>query len=223
VLTAQENNDLAVFGRVTERTQSMMATAGPSFTLDSWEVVAEGLGRESGCGAGLRAAALPRWGASSAVRTAAGAAFQLGVVRALYNQEEAIEAVVAFYPGKPEPLAARATGPWVQAIGLPAIEKLGVPPTLVVPTAMASRGRALQVRDSQDTRDVKVQEVLEREADFAAGHRGRLEGPERATRATIAFLRSSARSRFHRTWRYLCSGGTKPTRRFTRIDFVSPM
>jgi hypothetical protein len=166
VLTAQENNDLAVFGRVTERTQSMMATAGPSFTLDSWDVVAEGLGamRLRRRTAGSRSATVGRL---AAVRTAAGAPFQLGVVRALFNQAEGIEAVVAFYPGKPEPLAARATGPWVQAIGLPAIEKLGVPPTLVVPTAMASRGRALQVRDGQDTRDVKVQEVLEREAEFA--------------------------------------------------------
>ena len=166
VLTSQENNDLAVFGRVTERTQSMMATAGPSFTLDSWDIVGEALGsiRLRRGTTGSRAATVGRL---VAVRTSASAPFQLGMIRALFNKDEGIEAVVALYPGKPEPLAARATGAWVQAIGLPAIEKLGVPPTLVVPPAMASRGRALQVRDAEDTRDAKVQEVLEREAEFA--------------------------------------------------------
>jgi hypothetical protein len=166
VLTSQENNDIAVFGRVTERTQSMMATAGPSFTLDSWDIVGEALGwmRLRRRTTGTRAATVGRL---VAVRTSSSAAFQLGLIRALYNREEGIEAVVALYPGKPEPLAARATGPWVQVIGLPAIEKLGVPPTLIVPTAMALRSRALQVRDAEDTRDVKVQEVLERETEFA--------------------------------------------------------
>ena len=174
-LTTQEKNDIAVFGRVTERTQAMVAATAahaapnaPTYTVDAWEVVAEGLGvvrirRKTGAG---RTAAIGR---VVAIRMGdAGAAFQLGAIRALYNQGEAIEAVVALYPGKPTPLAARSgSSPWAQAIGLPALEKIGVPATLIVPATMASRGRALQVREADQTREAKVQEILEREGDFA--------------------------------------------------------
>ena len=165
-MTTQEKNDIAVFGRVTERTQSMMATTNqPSFTVDLWEILAEGLGsmrvrRRTGS----RGAAIGRL---IAVRAAAGAPFQVGMIRALYNQADGIEAVIALYPGKPEALAARTTGPWAQAIGLPAIEKLGVPATILVPTNMAYRGRTLQVRGEEGVREVKVEEVLEREPEFA--------------------------------------------------------
>jgi hypothetical protein len=167
-LTTQEKNDIAVFGRVTERTQSMMvATAGgPTLTVDPWEVVAEGLGtlqvrRKT---SGSRAAAVGR---VVAVRMGEAGTFQLGVVRALENRDDGLEARIVLYPGRPEPLAVRGgSGPWAQAIALPALEKVGVQPTLLVPPSMAFRGRAMQVRDGQATRDVKVQEVLEREADF---------------------------------------------------------
>jgi hypothetical protein len=38
---------------------------------------------------------------------------------------------------------------------------------LIVPAAMGSRGRSLQVREGEETREAKVQDVLEREADFS--------------------------------------------------------
>ena len=172
-LTTQEKNDIAVFGRVTERTQSMIAANAPgaahvpSYTVDAWEVVGEGLGqvRVRRKSSGSRTTAIGRL---VAVRTALAAPFQLGVVRALHNQGEGLEALVALYPGRPEPLAARSgSSPWAQAIGLPAHEKIGMPASFVVPAAMASRGRAMQLRYGDENRDVKVQDVLEREADFA--------------------------------------------------------
>jgi hypothetical protein len=171
-LTTQEKNDIAVFGRITERTQTLIAATAspnaPGYTVDPWETVGEGLGlvRIRRKTAGSRTAAIGR---IVAVRMGeAGAAFQLGVIRALYNQGTAIEAVVALYPGRPTPAAVRsANSPWAQAIGLPALEKIGVPATLIVPAAMGSRGRSLQVREGEETREAKVQDVLEREADFS--------------------------------------------------------
>jgi len=166
-LTVQEKNDIAVFGRITERTQSMMVTSAPTFTVDAWDVAGEGLGalllrRRSSGGRGVAV------GRIVAVRSGEGAAFQLGMIRALHDGPEGLEAVVALYPGKPEPLAVRsANGPWAQALGLPAIETLGVASSLIVPPAMASRGRALQVRGAEAMQEMKVQEIVEREGDFA--------------------------------------------------------
>jgi len=166
-LTPQEQNDIAVFGRITERTQSMMVTNAPTFTVDAWDVVGERLGalrlrRRSSGGRGVAV------GRIVAVRAGEGAAFQLGMIRALQEGPAGLEAVVALYPGKPEALAVRgASGPWAQAIGLPAIEKLGVAPSIIVPPTMAARGRTLTVRGPDAAHEVKVKEIAEREGDFA--------------------------------------------------------
>ncbi len=74
---------------------------------------------------------------------------------------------------KPEPIAAR-TGDsrnrqgsqWVQAFRLPALERIGVPESLVLPSGLASRGRGLEIWAGGGSKESTVYEVLERGADF---------------------------------------------------------
>lgn len=170
-LTRQEKDDLAVFGKVTERTQQMRL-AEYNFELESWGVVDEMMGawrllRPSTASKGVAI------GRILAMQLGETGPFFLGMVQALVQETDGrIVITVALFPGKPEPLAVRAADSrnrqgtqWVQAFRLPALERLRVPASLVVPTGIASRGRGIEVW-SDGAKESTVYEVLERGADF---------------------------------------------------------
>jgi hypothetical protein len=170
-LTRQEKDDLAVFGKVTERTQQLRV-ADYNFELENWGVVDEMLGA-------WRLLRLPTAskgvaiGRIVAMRLGDAAPFFLGMVQALVQETDGrVVITVSLFPGKPEPIAVRAADSrnrqntqWVQAFRLPALERLGVPVSLVVPTGIASRGRGIEIWSGK-AKESTVYEVLERGTDF---------------------------------------------------------
>jgi hypothetical protein len=97
----------------------------------------------------------------------------LGAVRALAHETDGrIMITIALFPGKIEPIAVRAADArnragtqWLQAFRLPALERLGIPESLVVPSGIASRGRGIEVWSGAPA-ECTVYEVLERGTDF---------------------------------------------------------
>lgn len=171
VLTRQEQDDLAVFGKVTERTQQLRV-ADYNFELENWGVVDEMLGawrllRPPTASKGVAI------GRALALRVGEAAPFFLGMVEALVQETDGrIVITVALFPGKPEPIAVRAADSrnrqntqWVQAFRLPALERLGIPQSLVVPSGIASRGRGIEVWAGA-AKESTVYEVLAHGTDF---------------------------------------------------------
>jgi hypothetical protein len=174
-LSRQEKDDIAMFGRVTERTQSFMANAGrtqvgysatpQTLTVEPWDVVDESLEgvrlkRRSTATKGVAVGRLV------AMRLGDRAPFMVGVVRGIENGVDGLVMSVAMFPGKPEPIAARTSNPnWTQAISLPAVEKIGVPRTLVVGSGLGLRGRPIHYWQ-EGAQQGKVLDVLERGVDF---------------------------------------------------------
>ncbi len=173
-LSRQEKEDIAVFGRVTERTQSFMAAAGRThgmaatphtFTVEPWEALEESVDsvRLRRSSSATKSVAVGRL---VALRMGDAAPFAIGVVRGIVNEPEGLVMSVNVFPGRPEPIAVHGANPsWSQALVLPAIEKLGVPRSLVVPSALAYRGRPIYFWEGV-AKPAKVLDVLERGADF---------------------------------------------------------
>jgi len=170
-LTPQEKQDIEVFGRITERTYSRMM-ADHNYAVETWTVVDEtpGTWRLQRPQTASKGVAIGRL---AAVRMGDGAPFYLGVVRALVQETDGrIVATIALFPGRPEAIAVRSgdarhrTGAqWTQGFRLPAIERLNIPTSLVVPGAMAVRGRGIEVWEGEP-KESTVYEVLEHGADF---------------------------------------------------------
>lgn len=170
-LTSQEKQDIEVFGRVTERTQTKMV-ADHNYTVESWGVIDEMLGawRLLRPGTASRGIAIGRL---VAMRVGDTAPFFLGHVTALSHETDGrFIATVTLFPGRPEPIAARpgdarnrANAHWSQAFRLPPMERMKVPSTLVVASGVASRGRGVEVWDGSP-RESTVEEVLDRGTDF---------------------------------------------------------
>ena len=170
-LTRQEKDDLTVFGKITERTQQLRI-ADYNFELESWGVVDEMMGawrllRPPTASKGVAI------GRILAMRLGDAAPFFLGMVQALVQETDGrVVITVALFPGKPVPIAVRAADSrnrhgtqWAQAFRLPALERLGIPESLVVPTGMATRGRGIETWSS-GSKESTVYEVLERGTDF---------------------------------------------------------
>ncbi|QJR16891.1 hypothetical protein [Usitatibacter palustris] len=171
-LTRQEKNDIAMFGRVRESTQSMMSSEF-NFTVENWGVVDEMLGawrllRPATASKGVAIGRLV------AMRLGDGAPFFLGMVSALVQETDGrIVITVTLFPGRPEPIAVRAgdarnrqTAQWVQGFRLPAIPKLNIPESLVVPGGMALRGRGIEIWIEEAAKEATVYDVLEHGTDF---------------------------------------------------------
>ena len=178
-LTSQEMKDIEVFGRVREQTSlNVMAqtqgrgTVMPSVTVEGWPVVDELLGairvqrpQTSGKSVAI--------GRLVAIRMGDAAPFYLGWITELMQETDGrIIATVSLFPGKPEPIAARAVASgnranaqWTQALRLPALDKLQVPVSLVLPSGTAHRGRAVEVW-SGGAKELTVQDILEHGTDF---------------------------------------------------------
>ncbi len=170
-LTRQEKDDLAVFGKVTERTQQLRI-ADYNFSLEQWGVVDEMMGawrllRPTTASKGVAI------GRVLAMRLGEDSPFFLGMIRALTQETDGrLVITVMLFPGRPEPIAVRAadsrnrtTAQWSQGFRLPALERLGVPESLVLPSGFASRGRGVEVWVGQ-SKESTVYEVLERGTDF---------------------------------------------------------
>jgi hypothetical protein len=170
-LTRQEKNDLAMFGRVTERTQSMMM-GDLNFTVEQWGVIDEMLGawrlqRPPTASKGVAIGRLV------AMRLGDSAPFFLGEVSALVQETDGrIIITVTLFPGKPEPIAVRAgdarnraNAQWFQGFRLPALEKLNLPGSLVVPSGLAFRGRGIEMWN-EGAKETTVYEVLTHGTDF---------------------------------------------------------
>jgi hypothetical protein len=170
-LTREEKQDIEVFGRVSERTYSRMM-AEHNFSVEPWAVIDEmpGTWRVQRPQTASKGVAIGRL---AGVRLGEAGGFFLGVVRALVQETDGkIVATVALYPGKPEPIAVRAgdarnrtSAQWMQGFRLPALERLQVPASLVVPVSLAMRGRGIEVWEGAP-KEATVYEVLERGADF---------------------------------------------------------
>jgi hypothetical protein len=170
-LTSQEKQDIEVFGRVREQTQSKMMGA-MNYTVESWAVVDEMLGavrvqRPQTASKGIAIGKL------CAVRLGDTAPFFLGMIKELVHETDGrIIATVSVYPGRPEAVAVRAgdarnraNAHWTQGFRLPALDQLHIPASLVVPSGMGQRGRGVEVW-SEGARESTVEDVLERGGDF---------------------------------------------------------
>ena len=170
-LTSQEKQDIEVFGRITERTQSKMV-AEHNYTVDSWAVVDEMLGavrvqRPATASRGVQIGRLV------AIRLGDGTPFFLGMVSELAQETDGrIIVTIALFPGKPQPVAVRASDArnranpqWSQGFRLPAMERINVPATLVVPSGMGSRGRGVEVW-ADGPKESTVEDIVDRGSDF---------------------------------------------------------
>ena len=170
-LTSDEKQDIEVFGRVRERTANRMPAVA-SVTAEPWGVIDEMLGawrlmRPSTASRGVAI------GRVLAMRIGDPGEFHMGYVSGLVQEVEgSIVITLRLFPGKPEPTAARPGEPrnrgnsqWTPAVVLPALEKLRVPPTLVLASGLAARGRQVEVW-KDGPKAMTVGEVLERGTDF---------------------------------------------------------
>ncbi|HUQ28675.1 MAG TPA: hypothetical protein VM051_08785 [Usitatibacter sp.] len=169
-LTSQEKQDIEVFGRVREQTQSKMMGAMPS--SESWVVVDEMLGavRVQRPATSSRSIAIGR---IVAIRMGDTAPFYLGWLTELVTETDGrMIATVSLFPGKPEPLAvragdlrARATAQWNPALRLPPLERLQIPATLILPGGLGHRGRGVEIWTGAP-KETTVEDILEHGTDF---------------------------------------------------------
>jgi hypothetical protein len=170
-MTRQEKQDIEVFGRVTERTQTMMLSEY-NYTVDAWGVVDEMMGawrvvRPPSASKGVAIGRLV------AMRPGDAGQFFLGMVSALSHETDGrIVATVTLFPGRPESVAVRAAdarnranAQWSQAFRLPALEHINIAASLVVPAGVAARGRGIEVWEGASA-ERTVYDILERGADF---------------------------------------------------------
>jgi hypothetical protein len=170
-LTRQEKQDLEVFGRVTERTQSMMVS-DYNFALESWGVIDEMMGawRLQRPPTSSKGVAIGRLVAMRATDTGP---FFLGRVSALAQETDGrLIATITLFPGRPEPIPVRAADArnranpqWGVGFRLPALERIKIAASLVVASGVASRGRGIEIWDG-GPKESTVEEVLDRGTDF---------------------------------------------------------
>jgi hypothetical protein len=171
-LTRQEKNDIAMFGRVSERTQSLMM-GELNFTVEQWGVIDEMLGawRLQRPPTAAKGVAIGRL---VAMRLGDSAPFYLAEISALVQETDGkVVITVTLFPGRPEPVAVRAgdarnraNAGWSQGFRLPALAKLNIPASLVVPSGMAVRGRGVEVWSDDGAKEITVYEVLSHGTDF---------------------------------------------------------
>jgi len=170
-LSSQEKQDIEVFGRVREETQSRMV-AQVNYNVENWPVVDEMLGavRVQRPNTAARGVGIGRL---AAVRMGDAAPFYLAMVSELVQETDGrIIATLTLFPGRPEPIAVRAgdvrnraTAQWVQGVRLPSLEKINIPASLIVPSPLGARGRGIEVWEGA-AKESTVEELLQRGTDF---------------------------------------------------------
>ena len=150
-----------------------MMVSEHNLTLESWGVVDEMMGawrvvRPATASKGVAIGRLV------AMRLGEAGPFFLGLVSALSHETDGrIVATVTLFPGKPEPVPVRAadarnraSAQWAQGFRLPALERIHIAASLVVPAGVAARGRGIEMWEEGAPVERTVYEVLERGADF---------------------------------------------------------
>jgi cyclic-di-GMP-binding protein len=174
-MTSQEKQDIEVFGRVTERTQSMMVSDF-NFSVEGWTVVDEMMGawrlqrpQTSSKGVAI--------GRLVAMRMGDTAPFFLARVSGLSQETDGrITATITLFPGKPEPVPVRAAdarnranAQWSVGFKLPALERIKIPASIIVGARVASRGRGVQIWEGDvegKGKECTVEEILDRGTDY---------------------------------------------------------
>lgn len=170
--TRQEQNDMAMFGHVSERTQQSLATATSS-AVESWQLM-----NQSGSGfmCMLREPdAQLRIGHNQlvAVRRNTSKVFSLGMVQWLRIEESTeLYTGVRLFPGSARAVAVRPAN-FNPAAGIKSFERglvlPAVPPstpiTLILPAGWYQAGRVIEVHGDQK-QDVKLVNVLDKGRDF---------------------------------------------------------
>lgn len=174
-MTRQEKQDIEVFGRVTERTQSMMVSEY-NFSVENWAVVDEMMGawrlqrpQTSSKGVAI--------GRLVAMRIGDTAPFFLARVSALSQETDGkIVATITLFPGKPEPVPVRAAdarnranAQWSVGFRLPALERIKIPASIIVGARVASRGRGVEVWEGGAEgkgRECTVEEIIDHGTDY---------------------------------------------------------
>ena len=171
-LTSQEKQDIEVFGRVREQTQSKMV-AEFNYTVENWAALDEGLGNvraqrpsTASRGVGIRRLAALRMGDT-------GPFFLAWVSELTQETDGKIVATMSIFPGRPEPIAVRAgdlrnraSAQWVPGFRLPALEKAHIPATIVVPSPLGTRGRGIEIWTDGSAKESTVEDLLLRGTDF---------------------------------------------------------
>jgi cyclic-di-GMP-binding protein len=173
-LTRQENNDLAMFGKVSEST-IRAKYADFNYGTETWPIVNESRGlvrlaRPSNSPHGVAIGGLV------SVRVGADRPFYLGVIRELFDDPDSfITVTVGLLPGKPEAVAVRSADPsarfaatYVQGFRLPPTDALKVPETLIIPHGLAQKGRGIDVfhPGHGSPTQVRLAEFVERGLDY---------------------------------------------------------
>ena len=170
--TRQEQNDMQMFGHVSDRTQQALATATSS-AVESWQLVNQS---SSGFMCMLREPdAQLRIGHNQlvAVRRGTGKSFNLGMVQWLRIEESSeLFSGVRLFPGGARAVAVRpvnfnpAAGikSFERGLVLPALPP-STPTTLILPAGWYQTGRAIQIHGDQK-QDVKLMNLLEKGSDF---------------------------------------------------------
>ena len=171
-MTSQEKQDIEVFGRVREQTQSKMV-AEFNYTVENWAALDEGLGTvraqrpsTASRGVGIRRLAALRMGDTGP--------FFLAMVSELTQETDGkIVATLTIFPGRPEPVAVRAGGlahARIGAVGAglpPARAREGADPRVDHRAEPDGHARAAASRSgSRASKESTVEELLLRGTDF---------------------------------------------------------
>lgn len=176
-LLRREREEIATFGRVSTRRQEDFSKQ-QGYRIEEWKVEEEWhMLDESATGlhvtrppkqAGARVGA----GLLAAVRPGDAQGLLLGSVRwSMMDSGETLHVGLHVFPGKPEPVAVRNTGPsavnekYCQAFLLPAVEALGEPASAVIPSGWFRLGRVLEAFADRG-RPIRLTRLIERGGDF---------------------------------------------------------
>ena len=172
-LTRQEMNDINMFGKVSAST-IRARYAEFNYGTEAWSVVDESRGylrmlRPANSSNGVAIGKLV------GIKIGKQDTFYVGAIRELAEELDGVVYVtVAMLPGKPEAISVRSAdnrnraGTYVQGFRLPPMDSMKTPETLVVPAALAHKGRGIDIfhPGHGSPKEVKVLDFVERGIDF---------------------------------------------------------
>jgi len=171
-LVLEEEEDLRLFGHISERTQRLLASQ-ESAAVETWELLNQSA---SGFLCMVREPeALTKLTHNQliALRRPSGRAFFIGTVQWLrFTGEGELRVGLRLFPGAPRALAARPTGPQVgigmrydRALLLPEVPAPATPSTLLLPSGWYAPGRVIELFTDRKQL-VRLQSLLEKGADY---------------------------------------------------------
>jgi len=171
-LILEEEEDLRLFGHISERTQRMLASQ-ESAAIETWELVNQSA---SGFLCMVREPqALTKLAHNQliALRRPSGRSFFIGTVQWMrFTGEGELRVGLRLFPGAPRALSARPTGPNVgvgmrydRALLLPEVPAPATPSTLLLPSGWYAPGRVIELFTDRKQL-VRLQSLLEKGADY---------------------------------------------------------